>query len=94
MTLVSARLLIVALAMMSPAVAQDVSPSKSVRTQKVVPMAHDPMIGTDEGGRLLIDWEMAEQLALSATADPRRASLAKLMLAIRDGQWKPMPTKQ
>jgi hypothetical protein len=52
------------------------------------------MVGTDETGRLLIDWEMAEQLALSPTADPRRASLARLMLAIRDGQWKPMPTKQ
>jgi hypothetical protein len=52
------------------------------------------MIGTDENGRLLINWEMAEQLALSATADPRRASLAKLMLAIRDGQWKPMAPKQ
>jgi hypothetical protein len=93
MTLVSARLLIVALAMMAPATAQDGPLSKSVRTQKVVPMAQDPMIGTDEDGRLLIDWEMAEQLALSATADPRRASLAKLMLAIRDGQWKPMPIK-
>lgn len=94
MTPMSARLLMVALAMMAPAAAQDVPLSKSVRTQKVVPMAQDPMIGTDDDGRLLIDWQMAEELALSATADPRRASLARLMLAIRDGQWKPMPIRQ
>lgn len=94
MTPMSARFLIVALAMTAPAVAQDVPPSKSVRTQQVVPTAQDPMIGTDEDGRLLIDWKMAEQLALSPTVDPRRASLARLMLAILDGQWKPMPAKQ
>jgi hypothetical protein len=94
MTPMSARLLMVALALMAPAAAQDVPLSKSVRTQKVVPMAQDPMIGTDDDGRLLIDWQMAEELALSATADPRRASLARLMLAIRDGQWKPMPIRQ
>lgn len=50
----------------------------------------DPMIGTDIEGRLLIDWGLAERLALSSV-DPQRASLAKLMLAIRDGQWKAMP---
>lgn len=94
MTLMSARLFIAALAVTAPAAAQDLPSSKSVRTQSVAPPAQDPMIGTDENGRLLINWEMAEQLALSATADPRRASLAKLMLAIRDGQWKPMAPKQ
>lgn len=50
----------------------------------------DPMIGADIDGRLLIDWSLAERLALSSV-DPQRTALAKLMLAIRDGQWKAMP---
>lgn len=85
-----------ALAMALPccAVAQDTATSaKSVRTQKITqsPLP-DPMIATDYDGRLLIDWAMAEQIATSPT-DAKRAALARLMLAIRDGQWKPMPPR-
>ncbi|WP_441242540.1 hypothetical protein [Tardiphaga sp. 768_D3_N2_1] len=64
---------------------------KTVQTDKINRSTEiDPMIGTDGDGRLLIDWAAAEQIATSPAA-PRRTASARLMLAIRDGQWRPMP---
>jgi hypothetical protein len=88
---------ILALAIIVPctAIAQEtITAPKGVTTQKITRAAlDDPMIDTDGDGRLLIDWEMTERLALTP-ADPRRAALARLMLAIRDGQWKAMPVQR
>ncbi|WP_299807431.1 hypothetical protein [Tardiphaga sp.] len=47
------------------------------------------MTDLDDDGTVLIDWNMVEQMATSTT-DPRRSAAARLMLAIRDGHWKPM----
>jgi hypothetical protein len=38
----------------------------------------------------LIDWALAEEIA-DGTLDQERTTMARLMLAIRDGKWRPMP---
>ena len=81
-----ALMLIAALA--APALAQD--QPKSLKTVRV----HEPSPGAstlyviDEDGTVRIDWPTAETLAASK-ADRTVLPLAQLMLAIRDGTWKP-----
>jgi hypothetical protein len=79
-------MLIAALA--GPARAQDQpKPLKTVRI-------HEPSPGSptlyviDENGTAWIDWPAAETLAASK-ADRTVLPIAQLMLAIRDGTWKP-----
>jgi hypothetical protein len=78
--------LIVALA--GPALAQD--QPRSLKTVRI----HEPAPGTpnlyviDEDGTVRIDWPAVETLAASK-ADRTVLPLAQLMLAIRDGTWKP-----
>ena len=82
----------IALAAPAPASSQDskVTP-KSVKTLKFgqPDFSTLPMTDFDDTGAILIDWNVVEQTATS-TVDPKRTGLAKLMLAIRDGKWKPM----
>lgn len=70
--------------------AQDLT-QKLVRTEKV--------IGTPVGvglydvrpdGTVIIDWRAVEAAA-ECPADKPPTSVAKAMLAIRDGKWRPMP---
>ena len=81
-----AFLLIAALA--GPALAQD--QPKSLKTVRI----HEPAPGSpnlyviDEDGTVRIDWPAVETLAASK-ADRTVLPLAQLMLAIRDGTWKP-----
>jgi hypothetical protein len=81
-----AFLLIAALA--APALAQD--QPKSLKTVRI----HEPAPGSltlyvvDEDGTVQIDWPAVETLAASK-ADRTVLPLAQLMLAIRDGTWKP-----
>jgi hypothetical protein len=81
-----ACMLIAALA--GPALAQD--QPKSLKTIKI----REPAPGSanltmiDEDGTVRIDWPAAETLATSQ-ADRTVLPLAQLMLAIRDGRWKP-----
>ena len=81
-----AFMLIAALA--APALAQD--QPKSLKTIRI----HEPAPGQpslyviDEDGTVRIDWPAVETLAASK-ADRTVLPLAQLMLAIRDGTWKP-----
>jgi hypothetical protein len=79
-------LLIAALA--APALAQDQpKPLKTVRIRERAPGA-DILYTIDEDGTVRIDWPAVETLAASK-ADRTVLPLAQLMLAIRDGTWKP-----
>jgi hypothetical protein len=81
-----AFMLIAALA--GPALAED--QPKSLKTVRI----HEPAPGSgilyviDEDGTVWIDWHTVETLAASK-ADRTVLPLAQLMLAIRDGTWKP-----
>jgi hypothetical protein len=81
-----ALLLIAALA--APALAQD--QPKSLKTVRI----HEPAPGSpnlyviDEEDTVRINWPAVETLAASK-ADRTVLPLARLMLAIRDGTWKP-----
>jgi hypothetical protein len=81
-----AFMLIAALA--APALAQD--QPKSLKTVRI----HEPAPGSpslyviDEDGTVRIDWPAVETLAASK-ADRTVLPLAQLMLAIRDGTWRP-----
>ena len=72
----------------APALAQD--RPKSLKTVRI----HEPAPGTpnlyviDEDGTVRIDWPAVETLVASK-ADRTVLPLAQLMLAIRDGTWKP-----
>jgi hypothetical protein len=82
-----AFMLIAALA--APAVAQD--QPKSLKTIRI----HEPAPGSpnlyviDEDGTVRIDWPAVETIA-ATKADRTVLPLAQLMLAIRDGTWKPV----
>jgi hypothetical protein len=81
-----AFLLIAALA--APTLAQDQpKPLKTVRIRERAPGA-DILYIIDEDGTVRIDWPAVETLA-SSKADRTVLPLAQLMLAIRDGTWKP-----
>jgi hypothetical protein len=81
-----AFMLIAALA--GPALAED--QPKLLKTVRI----HAPAPGSstlyviDEDGAVRIDWHTAETLAASK-ADRTVLPIAQLMLAIRDGTWKP-----
>jgi len=81
-----ASMLIAALA--GPALAED--QLKSVKTTRI----HEPPPGMttlyaiDEDGTVRIDWSTVETVA-ATKADRTVLPIAALMLAIRDGRWKP-----
>src|SRR4051794_32952248 len=81
-----AFILIAALA--APALAQDQPKSlKTVRIREPAP-GSPTLYAIDEDGTVRIDWPAVETLAASK-ADRTVLPLAQLMLAIRDGTWKP-----
>jgi hypothetical protein len=81
-----AFMLIAALA--GPALAQDQpKPLKTIRIHEPAPGAGTLYV-IDEDGTVRIDWPAVETLAASK-ADRTVLPLAQLMLAIRDGTWKP-----
>jgi hypothetical protein len=76
-------------ALTAPAPAQD--QPKSLKTVRI----HEPAPGSpnlyaiDADGTVRIDWPAVETLA-ATKADRTELSIAQLMLAIRDGTWKPL----
>jgi hypothetical protein len=71
-----------------PAFAQDQpKPLKTVRIREPAPGSPNLYV-VDEDGTVRIDWPAVETLAASK-ADRIVLPLAQLMLAIRDGTWKP-----
>ncbi len=72
----------------APALAEDQPKSlKTVRTREPSP-AMAALYAIDADGTVRIDWPAVETLAASK-ADRTVLPLAQLMLAIRDGTWKP-----
>jgi hypothetical protein len=81
-----ACMLIAALA--GPALAEDQPKSlKTIRIREPAPGSPNLYV-IDEDGTVRIDWAAVETLAASK-ADRTVLPLAQLMLAIRDGTWKP-----
>lgn len=81
-----AFMLIAALA--APALAQDQpKPLKTLRIHEPAPGSPNLYV-IDADGTVRIDWPAVETLAASK-ADRTLLALAQLMLAIRDGTWKP-----
>jgi hypothetical protein len=81
-----AFMLIAALA--GPALAQDQPKSlKTITIREPAPGAPN-LYAIDEDSTVRIDWPAVETLAASK-ADRTVLPLAQLMLAIRDGTWKP-----
>jgi hypothetical protein len=75
-------------ALAAPALAQDQPKSlKTVRTRGPAP-GMDTLYAIDKDGTVRIDWQLAETLA-ATKADRTVLPIALLMLAIRDGTWKP-----
>jgi hypothetical protein len=71
-----------------PALAQDQpKPLQTVRIHEPAPGSPNLYV-IDEDGTVRIDWPAVETLAASK-ADRTVLPLAQLMLAIRDGTWKP-----
>jgi hypothetical protein len=72
----------------APALALDQpKPLKTIRIREPAP-GMDTLYVIDEDGTVRIDWPTVETLAASK-ADRTVLPLAQLMLAIRDGTWKP-----
>jgi hypothetical protein len=83
---VLAFMLIAAIA--GPSLAQDQpKPLKTIRIREPAPGAASLYV-IDEDGTVRIDWQAVETLAASK-ADRTVLPVAQLMLAIRDGTWKP-----
>jgi hypothetical protein len=75
-------------ALTGPALAQDQpKPLKTVRIREPAPGSPNLYV-IDEDGTVRIDWPAVETLA-ATKADRTVVPLAQLMLAIRDGTWKP-----
>ena len=75
-------------ALAAPALAQDQPKSlKTIRIREPAPGSPNLYV-VDEDGTVQIDWPAVETLAASK-ADRTVLPLAQLMLAIRDGTWKP-----
>ncbi|MEA2896569.1 MAG: hypothetical protein QOJ84_2184 [Bradyrhizobium sp.] len=76
-------------AVAAPALAQD--QPKSLKTVRIREPAPGPasLYVIDEDGTVRIDWQAVETLATSK-ADRTALPVAQLMLAIRDGTWKPV----
>ena len=73
----------------APALAQDQpKPLKTVRIHEPAPGSPNLYV-IDEDGTVRIDWSAVETLA-ATKADRTVLPLAQLMLAIRDGTWKPV----
>jgi hypothetical protein len=63
---------------------------KSVKTTRIreLPPGMTTLYAIDEDGTVRIDWHAAETFA-ATKADRTVLPIAQLMLAIRDGTWKP-----
>jgi hypothetical protein len=76
-------------ALAGPALAQDQpKPLKTIRIHEP-PRGMDILYTIDEDGTVRIDWRTAETVA-TTKADRTVLPIALLMLAIRDGTWKPV----
>jgi hypothetical protein len=73
------------IAIATPVLAQN-GPTR-IKTQRIAPTVERPMYQIDNDGTVNIDWERVEQAMKSAAVS---SDIARVMLAIRDGSWKPM----
>lgn len=98
------RLTIIALALLisSAAFAQDLEyktiplPSNnwSLRADLTI-SSHGPFAVISADGQVTIDWDLAEKTAANPEkTDFRTLAFARLILAVRNGTWKPMGDKK
>ena len=73
------------IAVAAPALAQN-SPGR-IKTERIVPTVQKPMYQIDDNGAVSIDWTRVEEASKSAS---QSGDIARVMLAIRDGSWKPV----
>jgi hypothetical protein len=71
----------------APALAEEVKTLKTIKIHEAPEQAN--LYAIDKDGTVLIDWEAVETLAASQLDRTFRPT-ALLMLAIRDGKWKPI----
>ena len=71
----------------APALAEEVKTLKTIKIQEAAERAN--LYTIDKDGTVLIDWDAVEILAASQLDRTFRPT-ALLMLAIRDGKWKPI----
>ena len=71
----------------TPVLAQEVKTLKTVKIHEAAERAN--LYTIDKDGTVLIDWDAVETLAASQLDRTFRPT-ALLMLAIRDGKWKPV----
>lgn len=79
---------IAAVFIVTPAVAQ--SASKSVKTFRVGKTSVE-LFHADDDGTVRIDWRRVEAAAQSADLSDR--DVARALMAVRDGTWKPSGSK-
>ena len=79
--------LLAALAYATTASAQEPKPIKTVKV--IQPLNDNALYEVKDDGTVLIDWNEVEAFAASKT-NPILLPQAQVMLAIRDGKWKPM----
>ncbi len=85
------RLSLIMLAAMLPAAADAQAP-KPVKTVKIRPSSTtSALFSTAPDGSVLIDWSLVEETA--ASPDASAADVARMMIAVRDRRWKPMPSQ-
>ncbi len=71
--------------------AQEIIPPLAGNYEMVVVTGSSQMATVSEGGEVKIDWEQTEKIAADPAArNMQVAAIARLMIAIRDGTWKPV----
>ncbi|OPH84527.1 hypothetical protein [Nitrobacter vulgaris] len=81
---------IVLMAALAYATTTSAQEPKSIKTVKVIqPLNDTALYEVKDDGTVLIDWDEVEASAASKT-NPILLPQAQVMLAIRDGKWKPM----
>lgn len=52
---------------------------------------HGTLVVVDDGGTVKIDWKAVEETIADPHADRTALAYARMLLAARDGTWKPLP---
>ena len=86
----SEAIALVAVMLPTITLAQNIT-QRPVRTEKITgAVAGVGLYSLDPDGTVLIDWHAVEASAIGVS-DHMSMPVARMMLAIRDGKWKPMP---
>jgi hypothetical protein len=87
--------LIIAACLSAPAIAQTTEPipQKTVKVEQITkPAGGVGLFEVTPEGAVTIDWRAVE--AMAETPHRSEYPIARMMLSIRDGSWKPMPSQR